>query len=367
VSSGFWLRLKTIAGAALVYATVPLLVLVWSVRKLINGFRCRPVTLIVLIAIVPCAYASFWLFGSRGSAPGPTALRVAPGTSFRAFTDTLAERGLIRQPLFFRLAAHVSGIDRQLHVGLYSISPDDSPYRILRQLAHHEQVYLTFTVVEGDVLREFLPRIGGALGIPPDSLAAAVEEPDRAARLGTAAANLEGYLFPETYAVPWGSKAADVIDVLTAQFETVWARVSEAYTGPLTRHEAVTLASLIEAEARDGAERRTISSVFHNRLERRMKLQCDPTVIYAMGGLDRQLLRADWQFESPYNTYVVFGLPPGPICSPGEAALAAALYPETTDYLYFVARGDGTHQFSRTLAEHEAAFRAIQREAGRRP
>ncbi len=159
----------------------------------------------------------------------------------------------------------------------------------------------------------------------------------------------------------WGASAADVVDAMTEQFRNVWLRTSNGYSGGLSLHQAVTLASLIEAEARDGAERGTISSVFHNRLGRRMRLQCDPTIIYAMGGLDRPLYRKDWEFESPYNTYRVFGLPPGPICSPGEASLKAALYPETTDYLYFVARGDGTHKFSRTLAEHEAAFREIKR------
>jgi len=127
----------------------------------------------------------------------------------------------------------------------------------------------------------------------------------------------------------------------------------------------VTLASLIEAEATVSEERRRISSVFHNRLKRRMKLQCDPTVIYAMGGLDRPLNRKDWEYDSPYNTYRVFGLPPGPICNPGEAALRAALNPDETDYLYFMARGDGTHIFSRTLAEHEAAYRAVKRAARR--
>lgn len=215
-------------------------------------------------------------------------------------------------------------------------------------------------------MREFLPQIARELSLPIDSLNAAVLDPLRRKRLAIPADRLEGYLFPETYTVPWGADAGTAVDAMIAQFEEVWSRVSRGYSGSLSRHEAVTLASLVEAEAKDGRERGKIASVFHNRLRRKMRMQCDPTVIYAMGGLDRPLLRKDWQYESPYNTYLVAGLPPGPICSPGEAALRAALYPESTDLLYFVARGDGTHVFSRTLADHERAIAQIKQDSAAR-
>lgn len=356
---GLWCR--TVLGAVAVFATLPLAGLIWIlglIKRLFSSWRTAiPAAVIVVIL----AGYGFWLFGSKGRATDTVFVEIRSGMGFHRLTDTLAELGVIRSPLLFRLSGRLSGIDRSLHVGLYSFEPKQSPYTILRHLASHEQIYRRFTVVEGALIRELLPRLASELDIPLDSLRFEVRRPDRLAQMGARTDDLEGYLFPETYTVPWGATAADVVDVMLAQFDTVWNRVSRDYRGSMTRQQAVTLASLIEAEARDGNERGLISSVFHNRLKRRMRLQCDPTVIYAMGGLDRPLMRKDWEYESPYNTYLISGLPPGPICSPGEASLRAALYPDSTSYLYFMARGDGTHKFSKTLAEHEAAYREVKR------
>jgi len=334
---------------------------VWIVGRLGGLIRRSWGGVAIAGVAVLLALYGYWFFTAPDGA-GDTAVQVEirPGTGFHSLADTLAELKLIRYPLLFRIAGRISRIDRTLHVGMYAFSAGESPYQVLRTLAEHKQVYLQFTAVEGTVIRELLPEISDKLGIPIDSLRTAVRDPRRRTRMGTPVGNLEGYLFPETYTIPWGASAGDVVDAMLDQFDSVWNRVSAAYHGDLTRHQAVTLASLIEAEAREGGERRLISSVFHNRLKRRMRLQCDPTIIYAMGGLDRPLMRKDWEFDSPYNTYLVFGLPPGPIGNPGEASLRAALYPDTTSYLYFVARGDGSHKFSKTLAEHEAAFREIK-------
>ena len=356
----------TVAGALVVYATAPLAALVWIIGLLLRMMRKR-LFWIVIVVLVPVLYCGGWLWTSSGDAEQATELEVRAGTSFASFTDSLAVRGVIDKPNLFRVAARISGIDRQLHVGLYRFAPEDSPWNVLRRLARHEQIYLRFTVIEGSTLREMIPEISAQLDIPKDLLWAEVRDPERLARLGIETEYLEGYLFPETYTVRWGADAAEVVDAMRGQFDTVWEDISDSYAGSLTRHQAVTLASLIEAEARDGSERGTISSVFHNRLDRRMKLQCDPTVIYAMGGLDRPLMRKDWEYDSPYNTYRIRGLPPGPIGAPGRASLQAALYPGSTDYFYFVARGDGTHEFNLTLAEHEAAFRRIKREQRKRP
>lgn len=361
--SRLWLWCKTVAGAAVVYATVPVLAVAWIVGKLV-GFPGRVGRRLPwAILAVPLLYGAWWMYASHGKAELPVHVQVHQGMSFAMLTDSLAVRGVVRHPLLFRAAARLGGFDRKLHVGLYEIPPQSSPYEVLRRLARHEQIHVQFTVVEGATMREFLPQIARQLDLSRDSLEVTASAPERRARLGIPTDRLEGYLFPETYTVPWGADAATAVDAMTAQFEIVWARVSRGYLGPLARHEAVTLASLIEAEAKEGSERTRISSVFHNRLKRKMRLQCDPTVIYAMGGLDRPLLRKDWQFESPYNTYLVAGLPPGPICSPGEAALRAALYPDSTDLLYFVARGNGTHVFSRTLADHERAIAQIKRDS----
>jgi UPF0755 protein len=354
-----WLWCKTVAGAVAVYATVPLLAVAWIVGKLLGFPGATRRRLLLALLFLPALYVAWWMFGSGGTAAAPVMLQVRSGMTFAALTDSLSEYGVIRQPLLFRVAARLGRIDRRLHVGLYEFPRGASPYDVLRRLSRHEQIHVQFTVVEGATIQEFLPEVAHELGLPLDSLTVAVRRPLRREKLHVPIDRLEGYLFPETYTVPWGADANTAVDAMIAQFEAVWSEISRGYDGPLSRHEAVTLASLIEAEAKDGSERGKISSVFHNRLRLKMRLQCDPTVIYAMGGLDRPLLRKDWQYESPYNTYLVAGLPPGPICSPGLAALRAALFPDTTDLLYFVATGDGTHVFSRTLADHERAIARI--------
>lgn len=361
---GLWAR--TVASMLAVLATVPMLVGVWLIDRSMKVFMSwRGLVIIGVLALLTSAYGGYWLFGSRGHAEGPLDIEVRSGTSFRSFTDTLVSRGIISHPLMFRIVARLSGIDRNLHVGLYRLSPADSPFRLLGRMARHEQIFLKFTAIEGAVLRELVPDVADQLDISEESLWAAVNQLDLRSELGLPADLIEGYLFPETYMMPWGASAEMVVMAMRSQFDTVWNRLRAEFNPTLSLHETVTLASMIEAEATVSEERRRISSVFHNRLKRRMKLQCDPTVIYAMGGLDRPLNRKDWKYDSPYNTYRVFGLPPGPICNPGEAALRAALNPDETDDLYFMARGDGTHIFSRTLAEHEAAYRAVKRAARR--
>ena len=361
------LRVRTALGALAVYATLPLLALAWAVGRSASLLRRRPLVVVPLLALaVPVAALLHGFFFSTGTAALPVTLEVHPGMSFSAFVSRLESEGITEHGRLLRWAARATGADGKLHVGLYRVSPHDTPYEILGKLLRHEQVYVRFTMVEGCTLKECLPRVAQAVALPVDSLWREVRAPRwRAGRAGTLEP-AEGYLFPETYQVPWGADSRAVIGMMAQQFETVWAEVSAGYSGPLSKHEMVTLASLIEAEAKDGDERGRISSVFHNRLRKRMRLQCDPTVIYAMGGLDRPLLRTDWEFNSPYNTYLIEGLPPGPICSPGEASLRAAFHPEATDFLYFMARGDGSHQFSRTLREHEAAYRLVKgRDPGR--
>ena len=175
--------------------------------------------------------------------------------------------------------------------------------------------------------------------------------------LGFSVSNLEGYLFPDTYRFSWGTSSERAAQILVEQFWKIFTDSLRRRADEIefSTKDVVTLASMIEAEARDGDEREMISAVYHNRLKRGMLLQCDPTVIYALPELDRPLLLEDLEVDSPYNTYKYPGLPPGPICSPGEASILAALYPASVNYLYFVAKGDGTHVFSSTLREHNNA------------
>jgi UPF0755 protein len=180
--------------------------------------------------------------------------------------------------------------------------------------------------------------------------------------MGIQAESLEGYLFPDTYYFPRNTPIDRIIQTMLDRFNTVFtpAWADRARGIGLSRHQVVTLASIIEKETGAAGERPLIASVFHNRLARGMRLQSDPTVIYGIEDFDGNLTRAHLETPTPYNTYQVAGLPPGPIASPGRAALEAALFPEETDYLYFVARGDGTHQFSTRLDEHNEAVRRYQ-------
>ncbi|MCU0242038.1 MAG: endolytic transglycosylase MltG, partial [Vicinamibacteria bacterium] len=178
--------------------------------------------------------------------------------------------------------------------------------------------------------------------------------------------DLEGYLFPDTYDIPTGTQpAAALVEHMVLRFREIWTdEMRDAPHGDLTTREIVTLASLVELESARGEERPMIAAVFLNRLKKKMRLQTDPTVIYALkrgGHYDGNIRKADLAMDSPYNTYRRPGLPPGPIAAPGREALRAALHPAQSDALYFVSRNDGTHQFSRTLAEHERAVDRYQR------
>jgi UPF0755 protein len=204
-----------------------------------------------------------------------------------------------------------------------------------------------------------------AANIDSVSLLAALKDGVALANRRIEAPSLEGYLFPDTYRVRWGATAEQVTAMMLARLDEVFdaGLVQRALDVGMTPHEVLTLASIIEAESRMPAERPLVSAVYHNRLQRNMRLEADPTVAYAMGGYKGRLLYADLEIDSPYNTYRRRGLPPGPICSPGEASIRAALYPDSTaDVLYFVARGDGSHIFSRTLQEHNAAIQKVRNE-----
>ncbi len=196
----------------------------------------------------------------------------------------------------------------------------------------------------------------------------ASESPRLLERYGLADKTAEGYLFPNTYKFAKGTKTEKVVEMMLDEFKQRWTDIfdEEAQNLRRTRHEIVTLASIIEKEAQSELERPRISSVFHNRLKRKWRLQADPTVLYALGNPDRLLTKGDLRIDSPYNTYIHKGLPPGPIANPGIDSIIAALRPEKTDYLYFVAIGEGKHHFSKTLSEHNSIIRKMRRAARNR-
>ncbi len=300
----------------------------------------------------------------------PVQITIAQGDRTPEIGAKLDSAGLINSARVFRWMARWRKIDRHLRPGRYKFEGQLSITDILDTLSVGRAMTVDVTIPEGWTIARIVPYLAGELGFPSDSLRALMDEPALLAEIAPGVTSLEGYLWPETYQFFWGVDPRSVVNELTRvskQFFTDSLGARARQLG-LSRHQVLTLASMIEAEAVDGEERGIISGVFHNRLRDGWLLQCDPTVVYALGGLppERSLLKTDLDFDSPYNTYLYRGLPPGPINNPGKASILAALDPDPTGAMYFVANGDGSHTFSRTLSQHNSASAKIKRELRKR-
>jgi UPF0755 protein len=303
-----------------------------------------------------------------GSSAQTTRVILPPGASFAAVTDSLAAHRVIENPRWFRLLARVRGVDRSVHAGVYEFPAGTSPWKVLNMLARGKKAALRFTVPEGLTILDVAELAATRLGIPEDSFIAAARD-GRAATslLGFPITSFEGFLRPETYILPADINAVELIRLMAEGFKSDWKPQWDARLDSLkmTRLQLVTLASIVEGEAKADEERETIAGVYRNRLRIGMALQADPTVQYAIslkrGRRKPRLFQKDYQIKSPYNTYLQPGLPPGPVNSPGRRSLEAALYPADVRFLYFVAGPDGHHVFSRTYGEHLRAIRQIRR------
>lgn len=290
---------------------------------------------------------------------------IAPGTPSAAVAVTLYNLGVIKSPFAFRVVTMALGLDRDLKPGYYLISPGLSLPEIIRLLAAGKVQEMEFTVPEGYTVRQIasLLQEKGMAGEEDFLQAAARDYPfDFLRDLPAGPGRLEGFLFPDTYRVPKGTPPEEIVRVMLKRFNEVYQEIvrEKELDLDLNTRQVVTLASIVEKETRVDAERPVIAGVYVNRLKRGMRLEADPTVQYLLPEPKPVLTYRDLEIESPYNTYRVNGLPPGPIANPGRASLLAALKPAKTDYLYFVAKPDGTHFFSRSLAEHNQAVARYQ-------
>jgi UPF0755 protein len=305
----------------------------------------------------------------RPGAAGGEAVRVvvAEGEGFAAVLADLQGNGLVKRAWTFEFFARVLGHDRHIKRGTYEFRPGTPPVDILRALVRGDILSVRVTIPEGYTSWQ----IAGAFrpaGVDSTAVLAATRDPELLAALRVPVPTLEGYLFPDTYLVPFGSTAREVVGQMLHRLAADWTSSDERRAAELgmSRHAVLTLASIIEAEARVADERPKVSAVYHNRLARGMRLEADPTVAYAMGGFRGRLYYKDLKIDSPYNTYRNTGLPPGPICSPGASSIQAALHPDAGERaLYFVARGDGRHVFSTTLREHNTAVQEARRARAR--
>jgi UPF0755 protein len=300
--------------------------------------------------------------------PGTPVERVTipAGAGFAEITDTLVARGVVGSPRWFRFLARLGGHDRQIQSGIYDLPRGARPRHVLQLLTSGGGVLTRITVPEGLTLVEVAALAQDRLAIPADSFLAATRDPALRQEFGVTAPSLEGFLRPETYFVPLTvtgrALVREMARAFAASWDTAWDR--RAAELGMTRAGFVTLASIVEGEARLADERPVIAAVYLNRLRIGMPLQADPTVQYAIqqrvGARKTRLLLSDYEIESPYNTYRISGLPPGPVGLPGQGALEAVANPADVPYLFFVAADSGRHIFTRTYAEHLRAIRRVR-------
>ncbi len=298
-------------------------------------------------------------------APQPNGKRVEvdvrPELRISTLADTLAAKHIIANRALFHFYSWYYNYAPRIRPGRYRLPVGAGERRALKLLSGEEPALVLVTIPEGYTVNQVAAALEGRGICRADSFLAACADTDLLRESGVLAPTAEGYLFPETYEFLTNSPPGDVVRRLLRQFSSVFSELQDSFPAPFpplfTPSQVVILASIVEREAQVSAEFPRIAGVFTNRLRRRIPLQSCATVEYLLPERKGILTVADTRIESPYNTYLHAGLPPGPICNPGRRALAAALNPERHDYLFFVASGDGTHIFSRTLAEHAAATR----------
>jgi len=313
--------------------------------------RARLVTAVALIAAC----------GSP-SAP-PVRVTIPTGATMRSAADSLKAAGVIGSPKMFRLYAKLRRSDRGIRAGTYLLSPGESWSSVLGALRTGKGIVDIVTVPEGLTLAQIETLLVAKAHIPAESIHVATRDTALLHRLGLPTPTVEGYLFPDTYFLPPGTTARAAVQTMVKQFEQRFEPAWQARldTLALSRHDLITLASIVEREAKRPEERPVIAAVYWNRLRKNMLLQADPTVQYALPQYQSRLLNKHLTVKSPYNTYKYPGLPPGPIASPGSASIKATLYPAQVPFLYFVAYPDGHHEFRVKLEEHQAAARAARR------
>lgn len=326
---------------------------------------------LVLVVLVLAAAAGAFVVYARVGQPyrdydtEAQDVEIAPGSGTRAIGDALVAAGVVRDSLTYRIAVWQSGDARRLKAGEYRFDRPMTAREVVDKIAKGEVDLVRITFREGLTVADMAALFETqGLGTAA-SFREAAGNAALMADLDPAATDLEGYLFPETYAVSRHGNAATLVAAMVDRFRVVLTpeRQAAARTRGLTLRQFVTLASIVEKETGAASERATVAAVYSNRLRIGMGLQCDPTVIYALqraGTFDGNLRRDDLAFDSPYNTYKYAGLPPGPIAAPGKDALDAAALPAEVDYLYFVSRNDGTHAFARSLDEHNRNVQTFQ-------
>lgn len=323
-------------------------------------------SVIVLVISIAAALVSYRALFSEiallSPEQTPVKIEVVAGSSLSRVAMELGEAGYISSPILFKLWARLRGAENSIQTGEYELQAGITPAQLLDKIVRGESVQYRITFVEGWTFQQALDALWSADNIRGSLSNSSPAE--IALRMNLDYENPEGLLYPDTYFYTKGTTDIELLLRANARLNTLLSEAWESRLGALpyaNSYEALTMASIIEKESASNSERGLIAAVFVTRLDLGMRLQSDPTTIYGMGDrYDGNIRRTDLSEETPYNTYRIDGMPPTPIALSGEASIVAALNPSASDYLYFVARGDGSHQFSRTLEEHNAAVREYQ-------
>lgn len=323
----------------------------------------------ILVSVAGVAFLAISFMAERPSTATETVVfNVMPGASFQSVASNLEQQHLITDAFKFRLLAKFAGADSKLRVGEYAISRNALPRDVLQTITSGKSVEYSMTFQEGINIYEiaaYLDRQGMLSG--KEFLALCKDPQFLKEALGEAIESCEGYMFPETYKITKFTTLRTVMRNMIANFLHNYNSITPNPSLEMNRHQLVTLASIVEKETGAGDERQLVSSVFHNRMSKGMRLQTDPTIVYGILDAGRpykgNITKADLLGPTRYNTYVIKGLPPGPIANPGKQALFAAAYPSRSDYLFFVSRNDGTHVFSKDYAGHTKAVGQFQLDA----
>ncbi len=348
-------------------------------KKKQSGAIFAASAIIIAAALAGCFLTLMWIYSySNTSGPSHTTGRIEvlipSKTGFTQIRTILAEKGVIRDDIRFGLLARVIGAAHRLKAGEYSFEPGITPYEALRKLEDGKVIQRLVMIPEGVTLSQIADILEDKAGVNRNRFLELVHDICLIKELGVKADSLEGYLFPDTYHLEPGQTEQSIIKMMVARLNKMWPHDSAESGKPpaLSRHEILTLASIVEKETARPEERPMIASVFLNRLKKKMRLQTDPTVIYGLAEFDGNLTRRDLKKPTPYNTYLIKGLPPGPIGNPGLASIKAVIQslkesssPENMKdrYLYFVSmnNGSGSHYFSKTLKEHNRAVAKFQK------
>jgi UPF0755 protein len=314
----------------------------------------------VLLSFV-ALYFGYFLISPAGFDKKEEIFIVEKGSGLRTVAAELERRRLIKGKNLFMLWVFLKGSTGDIKAGEYSLNQSMPPVRIFHILTSGAVRTYPLTIPEGLTAEQIADILAEKNLVNKMEFISLVREKTLAASHRIDGPSLEGYLFPDTYLISKGMGARELIDLMVNRFWDVFHDLMRGQKTSMPVLEIVTLASIVEKETGLAEERPVIASVFLNRLRKRMRLESDPTVIYGIQGFDGNLKRKDLHVRSPYNTYINFGLPPGPIANPGRESLMAVISPAKTDYLYFVSRNDGSHHFSASLEEHNRAVVRYQK------